>query len=78
MRRRKLTAAGFSALMPLAAHAHPGNHADMHGLFIGLHHAALPLALFAIVLTGLAISTHRRKRSRERVTDSNSVGRRRR
>jgi hypothetical protein len=78
MRRRKLTAAGFSVLMPLAAHAHPGNHADMQGWLIGLHHAALPMVLFAIALTGVAINVHRRKRSRERASDGDSVGRHRR
>lgn len=78
MLRRKLTAANFSFLMPLAAHAHPGDHADMHGFFIGLHHAAFPMAVLTVVLTGLAISTRHRKRSCKRRRDSKSVGRIRR
>ena len=75
MLRRNLTAASFSYLMPIAAHAHPGSHAGMHAFSIGLHHAALPIVAMIVLLTGLAIGTRRRKRSCERRSDRESVGR---
>ena len=75
MLRRNLTAASFSYLIPIAVHAHPGSHAGMHAFSIGLHHAALPIVVLAVLLTGLAIGTRRRKRSYERRSDRESVGR---
>jgi len=53
----------LTALLPVAAAAHDGDHADMSGPAIALHHAVVPLAIVAAALLCAAWLRRARKRS---------------